>query len=460
MVGLYSMVLLLLLSPFSQGGSYTMDHNRFYDMPQAQRVWVVKKRMELMVEMEAKNELAHYSLRDGYEKNSSEGGVKWARPLNFKLLEELLISGAHASEAPVNLVNISKDFETALTQVTRPCLYSGYVSEMQGGYCIHPKRSKNKMILKAYYDPRKKCKYPTEISCNPMVFGYQKAADETPLCVPTGPTKDNRNKAHNVSYACMQKSIYGQGDKETDTPEERLKYLTEQMQASTALFETIHRPIFRLCACGESGEIDKQYFKYMRPHRTCFGLMKGLWHMNSQQCSSLKNKTIDEKYKSFAQKFNQFFEMNEELDYPKTAGPETFDKKFKEIIESQDMKAFCSQPSGPVKTEDDKPKEDDDKPKDDDDKPKDDDDQPKPEDDQPKPEDDQPKPEDDKPKPEDDKPKPEDDQPKPEDDQPKEDDDKPKDTPPPPTPLPVPDVAPTRQFTPPLQFNTSTPGIP
>ncbi len=347
-------LMLISFSAWAHAGlnPYVVDHDRFYDMPREQQEMIVKKRMEMMVELEASWPIQTYASRYDMEKMK-----KLVETMRF--LQNFMFKDAYAVDYGKDFSRLSSGFSEALRRVQNSCIYGGYVSTMVKGYCLHParvaghpevpKESQN-LIAKNYDNPGNRCKAPTEISCNPMVFGYKKVAKSdkevsSPFCVPTGFVNPKQNAAHNVSHACMKKSLGAAKDDNTDSPEDRKNFLIEQMKSNKDSFEAVQRPLFKMCACNEKQTNQNlRYYNYMRPHRTCYGMLKSLRNASYSECAVLKVENVNNDYKDFVKKFNNFFDEDKELEVPIKALRSGFDEDYQKIIDDPMMKNFCKNP--------------------------------------------------------------------------------------------------------------------
>lgn len=158
--------------------------------------------------------------------------------------------------------------------ITNKCLYAGWISTMdpKGKYCLHPSHSKNNDVKKLYGESNG-CggkNDRSKIKCNPAVFGFKSIEKQTLFCV------DSTKWSHNSSVACMNEALKVQTD--GDSKDVRIKYLVEQLEKeeNKGIYQGIQEFIFKFCVCSEKipEDFNAYYGNYMKPHRTCYGLMK------------------------------------------------------------------------------------------------------------------------------------------------------------------------------------------
>lgn len=316
---------------------YSMNHERFVHLSEADKQAVIISTMELMVELESKYETEVKT--SGF---SSERFQEYVQLL--QKFQNLIISSAYAAE-PGPLTKLAGQFSDLLKRLEAKgngCIYGGYVSIMGTlngkKYCRHPSTMRSSIpdeaeIKKAYLTRGTgptSCVGPKKITCNPVIFGYQDTAGTVPLCVETSNLQGG--KGHNVSYECMKKAL-AEPDKEA-----RLSVLTKAMSENKEAFEKVHSFIFRTCACKDKTTLNKDYAAYMKPHRTCYGLMNTLRVVNTNECGQL-NKV--EPGTDFANDWSRYF--GNEAVFPKLE-PEksaTFDKVYGSLIDKDAVQAIC-----------------------------------------------------------------------------------------------------------------------
>ena len=173
------------------------------------------------------------------------------------------------------------------------CFYAGWVSRyviMSNGKpgCIHPAYLRMHFPAplpepeeyKAYIHKGSDCKHgadPSEILCNPAVFGYKNEQDKTLFCVPAG-AKGQQDAALN----CMKEAL-STTDVKADSPAVRLEFMKKHLESNPENFEFIQKFIYKSCICNDTpGVINKQYMDAVKTHQTCYGLMRTISEMTSQ----------------------------------------------------------------------------------------------------------------------------------------------------------------------------------
>jgi len=320
---------------------YNMNRERFVHLNDADKRKVIISTMELMVELEAK-----YKKESSTSSFSSERFLKYVQLI--QKLQNLLISTSYAAAGDKNLPQLAGDFSNLLESLgTDGCIYGGYVSKMgvSNGikYCRHPSTMKSTIkseaaIKNAYLSKGKSCVGPHKISCNPVIFGYEKSGGTDPFCVETGYLKSG--KPHNVSYACMKKAL-----EETPDKEARLKVLSDAMAVTEnkEAFNKVHKFIFRTCACGDS-TINQDYAAYIRPHRTCYGMMNTLRVIKNSECEQVNNIRPTE----FADEWARYFGKESVFPDIKPEKNGDFDKTYESLIDNASVQAICD--GKPVET--------------------------------------------------------------------------------------------------------------
>jgi hypothetical protein len=314
---------------------YSMDHERFVHLSEHDKRAVIVSTMELMVELESK-----------YRKEVKTSGFNQEKYDKFVQvilkLQNFVMNSAVAAPGDKSLPQLAGDFSKLLADLgPNGCVYGGYVSKMATSngvkYCRHPSTMKDSVpaeaaIKQAYLSNGGACKGPNKISCNPVVFGYDSSTGTTPFCVETGYLKTG--KAHNVSYDCMRKAL-----EETSDKEARLDVLTSAMSLAEnkEAFNKVHGFIFQTCACG-STSIDKDYARYIKPHRTCFGMMNTLRVVKNNECEIINN--VDPA--GFADQWSRYFGKAEAFEglMPERSGE--FDKAYGSLIDHKAIQDICS----------------------------------------------------------------------------------------------------------------------
>jgi hypothetical protein len=308
---------------------HKMDLERFMSLEEKDKDTLIIRRMEIMIELESK--YAREVTVSGY---SFERFQKYVQILNQ--LQSLIINDAMAAD-PVSFS----------TLVDKPggCIYGGWASEIKivnkTPLCVHPLKAKNPAIVAAYKATKNTCA-ENEISCNPMVFGFKKSDSKSPFCISTGFASPTVNKAHNVSYECMRSALKVDA-KNQDSKQVRLDAMKNAIAKDPVAFNDVQKYIFKTCACGK-GNMDQSYKSYIRPHRTCFGMMNSLKNFYNKECSDLAT-SLAKDHGDFAVKWNEFFSDNniKELKVPPSKEPQEFDKEYNKLISDPLVAKYCEE---------------------------------------------------------------------------------------------------------------------
>lgn len=345
---------------------YFMNRDRFVHLNPEQQEKILVKTMEMMVELESK-----YARQVASTGTNESNHKKFVQHLNS--LQNFLIGQAVAADAKSlnELAGLFKDMQSELQGEL--CIYGGYISRTvsydgkKGSkkVCTHPATlhktvykggnekyaALDKKIMKAYVKVQgDKCVAPAKITCNPVIFGYKKAASNEPFCVETAPPqKDDKSKNHNVSSECMDRSLK-HGEKEgADSKEVRLGLLTEAMKVSDSAVDNIHSYVFETCVCKDNvNNINTAYKDYIRPHRTCYGMMNTLREVNLNECSGL-NAVTTPPIASAAEQWKKFF-SEKPFYFKDPARTSKEDKDYFDLIELKEVQALCAS-SNEVKCE-------------------------------------------------------------------------------------------------------------
>lgn len=327
---------------------YVMTHERFVHLSSEDKEKVIIKTMEMIVEMEGKYKKA-------IVKNQPNKELFEQYMVLLKKLQNLLISEAYAGEVDEKFIARAKKFNDLRIKLgTEACIYGGYISKLKDGRCVSPgmisKTSKSKIdiaIRAAYFTAANenanksgKCEGPTKISCNPVIFGFKKVNSSVPFCVNTSPSE-----AHNAAYECMKVALSDNKQSgSTDAKAKRLQNLKDALADSTAAveFNKAHGFLFQTCMCDGAG-LNTAYVKYMKPHRTCFGMLNTLSAIDSKECSALKSQTALD---AFGDEWKNYYGASSFAKQDATRDVD-FDSVYKGILAKPEMKRLCaSNPDG------------------------------------------------------------------------------------------------------------------
>jgi hypothetical protein len=326
---------------------YVMTHERFVHLSSEDKEKVIIQTMEIIVEMEGTTKKAVVQNQPNKEK------LEQYLVLVNKL-QNLLINNAYAKDDKT-LAQLIGDFNQLRKDLgTTACIYAGYISKIVTGRCVSPglisaktQVEPDKSIRAAYIAAANenalksgKCEGATKISCNPVIFGYKKVDKAIPFCVTTSPTE-----AHNAAFSCMKEVLTDNKDKTlTDSKTFRLENLKAAMadKASAKAFNEGQSFLFKTCMCGNK-ELNEAYVGYMKPHRTCFGMINTLREIDYKECSALKEDKSP---------FNEFAKNWQTYYAKKTATRDNeFDKAYKGVLATAEMQQLCAPPTPATDTE-------------------------------------------------------------------------------------------------------------
>lgn len=253
-----------------------LSHGQFVHLSDSQKNDYVIKLMELAVELESK-----------YQHDVKVSGYNFERYLHYsKLMREIssffIDSALAASNSSVSWETHAKNFASILTSGgDQKCIYAGWPSQVRVAsvpskegvtrreICIHPKfLAKGAPEREAYQDSDNCGGGRDTITCNPAIFGYKNASEQSVFCVKAG-----INDSENSSLSCMQVALNpGEG---ADTKDARLQFLREKLIKDPKVFDSVQKFVAKTCVCLDSeSSINKNYLSKIRPHRTCYGLME------------------------------------------------------------------------------------------------------------------------------------------------------------------------------------------
>lgn len=310
--------LLLVVFP-ATGSTFVKSHEEFVLMPKAQQDEFIIKTMELVVEMETK-----------YQYETAKHGFDLERYRKYvdaiKKIKSFLISDAYAETRGVPSNSKTRfstwaDYARSFSKLSGSqrdefCVFAGWVSkpvqlknadQTSKTICSHPDfllgdgKDRNTKVdksgkpvalpewTKGYPDPKPDsgCGKDdrTKIQCNPAIFGFKESAKGSLFCV------NASNGAHNSAYFCMKKALDNSSSHEGDSPEVRLAALRKNLVANPQMFESIQNFIYRTCVCERDdmkknvkGNFSVQYHNYIRPHRTCYGMMNMIAETTKKDC--------------------------------------------------------------------------------------------------------------------------------------------------------------------------------
>ncbi len=272
-------ILLLCLSLFLTqslwaGSSILMTHDKFALLDDKEKERVVIQTMELIVELEAR-----YQHEVTTQVNASPTKEKIQKLV--RLLSSYVMNSAYAQDenSKKSWVQRGEDFVALMDKGANRCIYAGWVSTVVNNVCVHPSKALKKVKGKWVADQKVRNAYKNsaspscerqgvnKIACNPVVFGFSKINGKSEgssslFCVDAG-----KGPAHNSSLECME---------EATKSKDNIDFLKAKLSegANERITNGVHKYITEACICTEQPKnFNKKYHEYMKPHRTCYGLM-------------------------------------------------------------------------------------------------------------------------------------------------------------------------------------------
>lgn len=301
--------------------TYLMSYEKFVHLPKQERHAIVIKTMELMVELDAKYK---YEVKTkGFDKTRFK---KYTQLI--EKFQSFLISSAHAR---AQWSAHRSNFSSLLGSQRDKCIYAGWISKLNSAnLCVHPASLPRNAPERTAYQAESNCPGPSQISCNPVIFGFKKHQDQSLLCVPAGLAND---RAHNSSKACMELAMSNVPD--GDTAALRLEKLAEYLVADKAAAKEIYEFVGKACLCDNAPSgLNQRYQDYMRPHRTCYGLM----NMMAESTKVCSEPVVE------AQQTAIFTELRNSIAAANNNVPDAdaFYRQFRQgIISSENLTNFC-----------------------------------------------------------------------------------------------------------------------
>ena len=256
------LILVLLMRPAFAAS--IMSHEKFVHLNYEEQKKIVISTMELIVEIEEKYE--HQVKTSGFDPERFRRYTEFMK----KVSNLLLFPEAHAVERNVRYGQYLNQLRGILTQRNN-CIYGGWASEMSNNLCVHPSNSRFRNI----YFNDSSCSGINKISCNPAIFGFKNVAQKSLFCVSAGRSGSSADApSDNTSRECMNKAL-NSTEAGASSREERIQNMVAGIAANPSDANAVFDFVLKACACdSRSPEISQHYQTYMRPHRTCFSMLR------------------------------------------------------------------------------------------------------------------------------------------------------------------------------------------
>jgi hypothetical protein len=300
-----SLLLIIFLSTSGlKANSLRLDHERFVHLSEQDKEAIIVKTMEMIVEIESKYEY-FVSI------NGQDEELKQRYTTIMQTLNGFLMSSAYASGPKKDWSDYAKNFTDQIENGNDKCFFAGWVSKMQlevarrpadpdaqaprrKRLCVHPSliNNPNAPERKAYEEATAPCRSgrngrDPQISCNPAIFGFKSESDKSLFCV-----NSHASASNDAAYNCMQMALGIQPVENSDSKETRLKALKGHLEKNenAQYVNSIHNFMIKTCICEDtpSTKLNKSYIQRIRPHRTCYGMMKMIGETLSCENSDAK----------------------------------------------------------------------------------------------------------------------------------------------------------------------------
>ena len=273
---------LMCFSAYSK--SYIRTHEDFNNMSNYEKDQLIIQTMELVVELESKYnyEVKKFGFNQERFEKFQQAIVK---------IQSFLLSSAHAQEVTAKSQDIANwnRFATnfnrlfSLSKKTNSksgatCIFAGWPSTMYKArdgqtYCAHPGGTTATLEIKSSYPTPVAgtgCskKDTSKIQCNPTLFGFKKASNNSLFCVTAN------DGAKNSAYHCMMEALKETSDDTRDSKEDRLAIIRQGLSKNPEAFKSLQEYVYQVCVCPSVPKnFDKSYQSRILPHRTCYGMM-------------------------------------------------------------------------------------------------------------------------------------------------------------------------------------------
>lgn len=189
--------------------------------------------------------------------------------------------GDEDSESPYQKFNpewnmYKKDYLVSIRDHGKDfCLYAGWPSHLKNGKCQHPADLPKDSHERKSYTRKEMCK-GTEVSCNPVIYGFRRNHKGLLFCVESKGTDP-------VAEKCLKESHSAEEDATTKDPlEKRLEFLRHEYNQ---LHPREQFPLFRFlyqgCLCPSAGKMATENLKKVQESDACFHTLKT---MTKNQC--------------------------------------------------------------------------------------------------------------------------------------------------------------------------------
>ena len=309
-----------------------MSYEKFMTLDRAQQEKVVIALMQYVVDVEARYK--HEVRTTGFNPE------RFRRYTDFmKSVSAILFPEAHA--AGVRNVRYGQ-YLHQLREITQgsgrnKCLYGGWISTMvstpQGPKCTHPKNGGYRSL----YQDENCGGGNNRISCNPAIFGFKNINQKTLFCVAAG-----EGQADNSSKYCMQLALQDPPPAGASSREDRIRNIIAGIAVNPLDSNAVFDFLLRACACnaGASPSMNEHYLNYMRPHQTCYSILRMMSEF-TPDCRTGSEPLMDSNQQSFLATIKDLL-TQPEIESPSVAS--TYNTRLSALFSRSDYQAIC----GPI----------------------------------------------------------------------------------------------------------------
>lgn len=286
-------ILLLLLKPVSAASR--MTHEKFVQLSHAEQRQIVIGLMQIVSELEGR-----------YKHETKTAGFNAERFRQYtqimRKISSFIIADAQAEVRRQRYGQFLNDLRGVLRQRNR-CLYGGWISTVGGpeNLCTHPSGATAPEV-RSYYQSESSCSGRDNITCNPAIFGFKNVQTKTLFCVPAGRSGGTGPFASdNSSRACMLKALASTPEAGASTKEQRIQNIIAGIALNPDDANNTFDFMIQTCACDANRsqkEIADSYHAYMRPHRTCYSILRMLSEF-LPSCQTPQQRFMDDNQLSF-----------------------------------------------------------------------------------------------------------------------------------------------------------------
>ena len=148
------------------------------------------------------------------------------------------------------------------------CLYAGWASHLKDGKCQHPADLPKESHERKSYFRKDACK-GTQVSCNPVLYGFRRNHNGSLFCVESKGTDL-------VAEKCLNESHSTEEDPTTKDPlDKRLEFLREQYNQLHPLEQfPLFRFLYQGCLCPSAGKMAVENLNKVQESSACLTTLK------------------------------------------------------------------------------------------------------------------------------------------------------------------------------------------